>query len=142
MVHAIGEGEPPLIAVVDDDAPVRRALSSLLQSSGFRVSAFPSAAAFLAWPELAEAGCLILDLAMPEMSGSELVSHLRATQQCVPFVVLSASADNARLRSQMIDSGAVACLRKPASGSELLAAVRRAVAGLLPRSDRLTRLLP
>jgi FixJ family two-component response regulator len=123
-----GRGVPPLVAVVDDDASVRRSLSSLLESSGFRVGSFASAIAFLAWPDLTEADCLILDLAMPEMSGSELLSHLRTTLQLLPFVVFSASADHPQVRTQMIDSGAVACLRKPASGPELLGAVRSAVA--------------
>ena len=117
----------PMVAIVDDDPSVRRSLRSLMLSSGFRVQDFESGAAFLAWPQLAEASCLILDLAMPDMSGSQVVFYLSATQQLMPFVVLSAAADQGEVREQMLENGAVACLRKPAPGPELLSAVRAAL---------------
>jgi FixJ family two-component response regulator len=97
----------------------------LLLSSGFRVQTFQSAAAFLASAEAAETSCLVLDLSMPGMTGSELVSHLKATNRLVPFVVLTAVADPEE-RERMMQNGAVACLRKPTSGPELLKAVRAA----------------
>jgi FixJ family two-component response regulator len=119
--------EAPIVAIVDDDPSVLRSLRSLLLSSGFRVHAFSSGSTFLAWPALAETHCLILDLAMPEMSGSQVVSQLRAAQRHMPVVVLTASADQGDVVKRMLDSGVVACLRKPASGPDLLRAVRGAV---------------
>jgi FixJ family two-component response regulator len=118
--------EPRLVAVVDDDPSILRSLRSLLISSGFRVQTFPSAAAYLASAEALATGCLVLDLSMPEMTGSDLVSHLIAAHRPVPFVVLSAVADPAE-RERMMDKGAVAFLRKPASGAELISAIRTAL---------------
>jgi FixJ family two-component response regulator len=120
--------EPRLVAVVDDDPSVLRSLRSLLLSSGFRVQTFQSAAAFLASAEATEADCLVLDLSMPGMTGLDLVFHLRATHRGVPFVVLTAVADPEE-RERMMQNGAVACLRKPASGPELLRAIRTALEG-------------
>lgn len=114
-----------LVAVVDDDPSIVRSLQSLFLSSGFRVQTFQSARAFLAGPELAETGCLVLDLSMPGMSGPELVSHLDAIHRPVPFVVLTAVSDN-ELKERMMQKGAVAWLQKPASGPDLLGAVRTA----------------
>jgi FixJ family two-component response regulator len=118
--------EPPLVAVVDDDPSVLRSLRSLLLSSGCRVQTFQSAAAFLASAEGTETSCLVLDLSMPGMTGSDLVSHLIATHRLVPFVVLTAVADPEE-RERMMQKGAVACFRKPASGTELLKAIRTAL---------------
>ena len=119
--------EAPLVAVVDDDPSILRSLRSLLLSSGFRVQAFQSATTFLASADAAEADCLLLDLSMPAMTGWDLVSHLRATHRTVPFVVLTAVEDPGE-RERMMQNGAVAFLRKPASGPELLRAIRTAVA--------------
>jgi FixJ family two-component response regulator len=120
--------EPPLVAVVDDDPSVLRSLRSLLLSSGFRVQTFQSAAAFLAFVETETVSCLVLDLSMPEMSGLELVLHMNRSGRPVRFVVLTAVAD-ADERERMMLNGATECLRKPASGSELLRAIRRALSG-------------
>jgi FixJ family two-component response regulator len=119
--------ETPIVAIVDDDPSVRRSLRSLFLSSGFVVRAFTSGPTFLAWPDLDEASCLVLDLAMPEMSGSEVLSRLRAGRRLMPFVVLTASADLGDVIERLLEDGAIACLRKPASGPELLRAVREAV---------------
>jgi two-component system response regulator FixJ len=119
--------DAPIVAVVDDDPSVLRAVRSLLLSSGFRVRAFSAGSDFLAWPELTAVSCLVLDLIMPEMSGFDVVADLRATQRLMPVVVLTASADHGEVEQKMLESGAVACLRKPASGPELLGAVRNAI---------------
>jgi FixJ family two-component response regulator len=118
--------EPPIVAVVDDDPSILRSLRSLLLSSGFRAQTFPSAAAFLASGEAAATNCLVLDLSMPGMSGADLVAHLSATSQSVPFVVLTAVAD-AEEKNRMMQNGAAAFLRKPASGPDLVRAIRGAL---------------
>jgi FixJ family two-component response regulator len=120
--------EPPLVAVVDDDPSILRSLRSLLLSSGFRVQTFQSAASFLASAEAAAAGCLVLDLSMPGMTGADLVAHLYGTCRAVPFVVLTAIADGEE-KDRMMKNGAVAFLRKPTSGPELLRAIRTALGG-------------
>ncbi len=120
--------ESPLVVVVDDDPSVLRSLRSLLLSSGFRVQSFQSAAAFLASAEVTETRCLILDLRMPGMTGFDLVQSLRATHRLMPFVVLTAVADPQE-RERMMRNGAVACLRKPSSGPDLVKAIRTALTG-------------
>jgi FixJ family two-component response regulator len=120
--------EPPLVAVVDDDPSILRSLRSLLLSGGFRVQTFESAAGFLASAEAVGTSCLVLDLSMPEMTGADLIAHLAATRRAVPFVVLTAVAD-AEERERAMKGGAVAFLQKPASGQDLLRAVRSAVRG-------------
>jgi FixJ family two-component response regulator len=123
---ARSSADPPLVSVVDDDPSVLRSLRSLLLSSGFRVQTFQSAAAFLASEEAADTSCLVLDLSMPGMTGLELALHLKTSRRPLPFVVLTAGADPEE-RERMTRNGAVAFLRKPASGPELLKAVRAAV---------------
>jgi FixJ family two-component response regulator len=118
--------DPPLVAVVDDDPSVLRSLSSLLLSSGFRVKTFQSAESFLASGGPAGTSCLVLDLSMPGMTGAELISHLKATDRPVPFVVLTAIADSQETE-RMAQNGAATVLRKPASGQQLLRAVRSAL---------------
>ena len=72
--------------------------------------------------------CLVLDLSMPGMTGPELIAHLTAVGRPIPFVVLTAVSD-AEQKARMIQSWAVAFLRKPTSGPELLGAIRSAVSG-------------
>jgi FixJ family two-component response regulator len=124
--RSIAEG--PLVAVVDDDPSMLRSLRSLLLSSGFRVQTFDSAAAFLASAEAAATNCLVLDLSMPGMTGPELIAHLAAANRPVPFVVLTA-VDDPEQKARMMQSGAVAFLRKPTAGPELLRAIRSALSG-------------
>ncbi len=124
--EARSAADPSLVSVVDDDPSVLRSLRALLLSSGFRVQTFPSAAAFLASEEAADTSCLVLDLSMPGMTGAELVSHLQTSGRPLPFVVLTAGADPEETE-RMMRNGAVAFLRKPASGPELLKAVRTAL---------------
>jgi FixJ family two-component response regulator len=126
--------ESPLVAVVDDDPSVLRSLRSLLLSSGFRVQTFQSAVDFLISAEAAATSCLVLDLRMPGMTGWDLVSHLIATRRPVPFVVLTAVADPEEAE-RMMENGAVAFLRKPASGPELLRAIRSALDGARELSE-------
>jgi FixJ family two-component response regulator len=120
--------EPPLVAVVDDDPSILRSLRSLLLSSGFRAQTFESATGFLASAEAAGTSCLILDLSMPEMSGLDLIARLTAARRRLPFVVLTALAD-ADEKKRAMQGGAVAFLRKPATGRDLLNAVRSALGG-------------
>lgn len=116
----------PLVSVVDDDESVRESLPDLLREFGFAVETFESAEAFLASGRVAETSCLILDVAMPGMSGPDLQRELVQRRQEVPIVFITAHADqwSARLREQ----GAVACLRKPFSDTALRDALDAALA--------------
>src|SRR6185503_99463 len=106
------------VAVVDDDESMRESLPDLLEELGFGAVAFPSAEAFLASGEVAAAQCLLLDVAMPGMSGPQLQRELIARGQQVPIVFITARVD-AALRRQLIDQGAVDCLFKRFSEQQL-----------------------
>ncbi len=116
----------PLIAVVDDDESVRESLPDLLREFGFDVEAFSSAGKFLASASLDKADCLILDVAMPEMSGPDLQRELRRRGKAVPIVFVTAQFD-ARVRPRMLEQGAVECLFKPFSQAALLKALSAAL---------------
>jgi FixJ family two-component response regulator len=111
-----------LVAIVDDSESVREALPDLLQHAGFAVRAFESAEAFLAAEAAGETSCLILDVGLPGMSGPELQQELRRRGRVIPIVFITAQGDRS-LRPRLIAAGAVACLMKPFSDSDLLAAV-------------------
>ncbi|RQR52645.1 response regulator [Burkholderia sp. Bp9125] len=115
-----------LIAVVDDDESVREALPDLLREFGFAARAFGSAEAFLASGCIGEARCLILDIAMPGMSGPDLQHELKLHWQTVPIVFITAHADET-LRPRMLEAGAVECLVKPFSDTALLGAIQAAL---------------
>jgi len=116
----------PLIAVVDDDQSVRESLPDLLRELGFGVRAFESAEAFLASGVIDEAQCLILDIAMPGMSGPELHRQLNASGQATPTIFVTAGTDDT-VRQQVLAAGAVECLFKPFSERELIAALNAAL---------------
>lgn len=115
-----------LVSVVDDDESVREALPGLLRSFGFDVQPFASAEEFLASDSLSRTGCLLLDVAMPGMSGLELQEEL-ARQACgIPIVFMTAHSIE-RVRPQVLNRGAVACLHKPFSEQAILDALRAAL---------------
>ena len=121
----------PLVSVVDDDESVRESLPDLLQEFGFAVAAFASAEEFLASGRLAETRCLILDVAMPGMSGPDLQRELLQRQEQVPIVFITAHADQSAF-PRLVELGAVACLRKPFSDTALLEALDAALDGRAP----------
>ena len=118
--------ERSLIAVVDDDESVRESLPDLLREFGFAARAFSSAEEFLASGCVGEAQCLILDIAMPGMSGRELQHELKRRRQTVPIVFITAHGDEA-LRPRVLEQGAVECLFKPFSDTALLGAIQVAL---------------
>jgi FixJ family two-component response regulator len=117
------------VAVVDDEAGLRKAIESLLRSAGFRAESFASAEEFLCSRRRARAGCLVLDVRLPGMSGLELQQHLAGTGSDVPIVIITAEEDGGgRMKAQALRAGAVAFLHKPFHDQDLLSAVRSALA--------------
>jgi len=112
----------PVIAIVDDDASVRRSLLRVVRSAGYNAEAFASARAFLEWLSTGHAACLVLDVQMQGMSGFDLQERL-----AVPIVFITAH-DDASTRARIEKSGATALLRKPFDAATVLNAIRRAVA--------------
>jgi len=118
--------ERPLLSVVDDDESVRESLPDLLREFGFAVRAFSSAEGFLSSDCVAETRCLILDIAMPGMSGPELHQELKRRRREIPIVFITGQRDEA-IRTRMLEQGAAAFLLKPFSDTALLAAVNTAL---------------
>jgi FixJ family two-component response regulator len=115
-----------LVAIVDDDESVRESLPDLLREFGFAVQAFASAEDFLTCGDLGRTRCLILDIAMPDMSGPELKRELQRRGKAIPVVFITANSDET-LRPRLLELGAVECLFKPFSDTALLAAVSSAL---------------
>jgi FixJ family two-component response regulator len=115
-----------LVAVVDDDESVRESLPELLHEFGFVTQTFASAEEFLASPSAARTRCLILDVAMPGMSGLELQEALRARAAAIPVVFITAQWDEA-IRPRVLELGAVDCLFKPFSDAALIGAIHAAL---------------
>jgi FixJ family two-component response regulator len=112
----------PLIAVVDDEAPVRTALGRLLRLADYEVAAFGSGEDFLASLAARKPACVILDVHMPGLSGLAVQSRLRAMHIEVPAIYITAS-DDLELDRSVREAGGARLLRKPFSNDELLAAV-------------------
>jgi len=114
------------VSVVDDDESVRESLPDLLREFGFEVQAFSSAEEFLASDSVSRTSCLILDVAMPGMSGPELQRELRCRMHRIPIVFITAHADEA-VRPRSLEHGAAQCLLKPFSETALLEALNAAL---------------
>ena len=119
-------GKRSLVSVVDDDESVRESLPDLLRELGFSAEAFSSAEAFLASDFVSETSCLLLDVAMPGMSGPELQQELIRRQQDIPIVFITANGDKT-VRPRLLAQGAVECLFKPFSEAALLDALNAAL---------------
>ena len=115
-----------LVSVVDDDESVRESLPDLLKEFGFAVKAFSSAEEFLASDCISQTKCLILDIAMPGMSGPDLQRELTLRRQEIPIVFITAQEDET-VRPRMLERGAVECLFKPFSDAALLGALNTAL---------------
>src|SRR5262245_48909537 len=116
----------PLVSVVDDDESVRESLPDLLKEFGFSVKAFSSAHEFLQSDSVGKTRCLILDVAMPGMTGPELHRELLRRGQPIPVVFITAHRDDA-VRPRLIEQGAVDCLFKPFSDAALQQALSSAL---------------
>jgi FixJ family two-component response regulator len=120
------KGNRSLVTIVDDDESVRESLPDLLQQFGFAVEAFASAEAFLASDVVRETSCLLLDVAMPGMSGPDLQQELAHRREMIPIVFITASGDRT-VRPRLLAQGAVECLFKPFSEAALLDALNAAL---------------
>ncbi len=115
-----------LVSVVDDDESVRESLPDLLRQCGFASQAFSSAEDFLASEVISETRCLILDIAMPGMTGPDLHQELLRRRQEIPIVFITAQRDET-VRPRLLADGAVECLFKPFSDTALLDALNAAL---------------
>ena len=116
----------PSVAVVDDDESVRESLLELLKVLGFTSRTFGSAEEFLAASLIGETKCLLLDVSMPGMSGPQLQAELKRLDAKIPIIFITAQA-NESLRIRLLEQGAVDCLLKPFSDTDLLDALNRAL---------------
>ena len=116
----------PLISIVDDDESVREALPDLVREFGYAVRAFSSARDFLASDCVDQTRCLILDIAMPGMSGPDLQRELNLHGKPIPIVFITAHGDET-LRPWLLEQGAVECLSKPFTDTALREAIEKAL---------------
>jgi len=118
--------ERPLLSVVDDDQSIRESLPDLIREFGFTARAFSSAEQFLSSDCVDETRCLILDVAMPIMSGPELQQELKRRGHEIPVVFITGQRDEAT-RARVLKQGAAGFLPKPFSDAALLAAIKTAL---------------
>ena len=115
-----------MVSVIDDDESVRESLPDLLNECGFAVRTFSSAEEFLASDGIHGTDCLILDVAMPGMTGPDLQRELKQRRLEVPIIFITAQGDS-MLRPRLLEQGAVACLFKPFSDTAVLDALEAAL---------------
>ena len=118
--------ERPLVSLVDDDESVRESLPDLLREFGFAAQAFSSAEEFLLSDSVGQTKCLILDVAMPGMTGLDLQLELTRRGHEIPVIFITAQKDET-IREQAFEQGAVKFLYKPFSDTDLLDALSVAV---------------
>lgn len=114
-----------LISIVDDDRSFRDSMRRLLQSRGYAVAVFPSAADFLTSPKLDTTACLVADVQMPEMTGVELYRYLIDSGHAIPTILVTAYPDDS-VQAQMRSLGIQCYLRKPLEEADLIDCLRSA----------------
>ena len=110
------------VDIVDDDESVRKALWRLLNSVGVQSRTFGSARSYLDSTDLESAGCLLLDLHLPEMSGIELLEHLKEIAPDVQVICMT-GRDEPEVEQRLAAAGIMGCLRKPFDQAELFTAL-------------------
>jgi FixJ family two-component response regulator len=121
-----GGNELPLLSVVDDDQSMRESLPDLIKEFGFAARAFSSAEEFLSSGSVDETSCLILDIAMPGMSGPQLHQELKSRGEKIPVIFITGQKDET-IRARVLEQGAAGFLIKPFSDTALLAAIKIAL---------------
>ena len=116
----------PTIFVVDDDEGMRSSLEWLLESEGLRVETFESPHEFLQSYYPGRAGCMLLDVRMPGMSGLELQEHLRANEIRIPVIIITGHGD-VPMAVKAMKAGALDFIEKPFDDEKLLVAIERAL---------------
>ena len=127
-----------VVHVIDDDVAVRQSLAFLLSTEGFAVRVYDSAVAFLKELPRAQAGCVVTDIRMPDMSGLDLQRHLRETKSGFPVIVITGHGD-VPLAVEAMKAGAVDFIEKPFEDEVLLSAIRVALSRNVRDSERLAR---
>jgi FixJ family two-component response regulator len=115
------------VLIVDDDAPVRKALRRLVQAAGYDAEVFTVADEYLEREPVEPPACLVLDMRMPGMSGLELQRVIAGTARSLPIVFITGHADQAD-RARALAVGAVAVLYKPLDDGVLIDAIERGLA--------------
>ena len=118
-------GKARVVATVDDDRRVRESVQRVLESAGYEALSFESAETFLLSGALSRTSCVIADVRLPGMSGTELQQRIRAVQRQLPVILITAHDDDG-IRRQALRDGAVAFLVKPFDGGDLLEHIARA----------------
>jgi len=116
----------PLLSVVDNDESVRESLPDLLREFGFAARAFSSAEELLRSDYLDQTRCLILDIAMPGMSGPELYQELTRRGYRIPVVFITGQRDET-IRARVLEQGAAGFLLKPFTDGALLSVINKAL---------------
>ena len=116
----------PVIAIVDDDASLRRALSRLMHAVGWKAVTFASAEAFVQTGLQEPPACLVLDIWLPGMTGLELLDHVTATTPSLPVIIIT-GRDDVQVRQRAAQARAIAYFQKPVDEQDLLQTIRRAL---------------
>ena len=116
----------PVIAIVEDDVSIGRALSRLLHAVGWKAVTFTSAEAFLQTGLQEPPHCLVLDVRLPGMTGFELLEHFAVAGIALPVILITAH-DDVQVRMRAARAGVSTYLRKPVDEQDLLQAIRRAL---------------
>ncbi len=116
----------PLIAIVDDEESIRKALTRLLRSAGLDVETFPSGVEFLESLSTRRPDCVVLDLHMPVMNGFEVQARLAASVAPVPVVIITGH-DSIETHEHALAGRPIAYLRKPVDDQPLLDAIQLAL---------------
>jgi FixJ family two-component response regulator len=118
--------DTPIVFVVDDDPLVRESLELLIQTEGWECEVFASAQEFLARPQITVPGCLVLDVALPDVKGLDLQQRLAVDRPGVPVVFITDHGD-VPMTVKAMKAGAIDVLMKPFSDDALLGAIRHAL---------------
>ena len=115
-----------VISIIDDDPSVREATQSLIRSLGYDAQVFASAEEYLQSERVSDSSCLITDLHMPGMSGTDLQDRLIADGYQIPIIFVTAYYED-RTRDRVMDAGAFGFLRKPFNDESLIACLDKAL---------------
>ena len=125
-MRSTAEPKGPVVFIVDDDASVREALSSLVRSIGLQVETFSSAGEFLRQSNSDAPSCLVLDVRLPDLSGLALQRELAAKNNGIPIIFITGHGD-IPMSVRAMKAGATEFLTKPFSEQDLLEAIRQAI---------------